>query len=125
MSDPMELVTVYKAASLAEAHLVKNLLLDEEIEAYVAEENEALAGLTFNQSDVFVRREDETRALAIVDQYEDAQIERGERPDWTCPKCGATVLGALDECESCGAVRPGSEDPAEGDVLDEEEDTSE
>lgn len=113
MEDPMELITVYKAGTLAEAHLVKNLLMDEEIDAYVAEENEAMAGLSFNQSDVLVRRGDEARALAIVDRYEDAQIQRGERPDWTCPQCRANVVGALDECDACGAARPGTEEPDE------------
>jgi rubrerythrin len=58
-----------------------------------------------------VRRADEARALAVVDEYEEAQIQRGERPNWVCPGCGATVLGALDDCPTCEAVRPGTEEP--------------
>ena len=109
MSDE-DLVSVYRAANITEAHMVKNLLLEEEIDAYVSEENEPLAGLPIASPDVLVRKSDEARALEIVDRYDELQIQRGERPDWTCPECGVTVLGALDQCESCDADRPGTAD---------------
>lgn len=81
MSDPKDLVSVYKAANVTEAHLVMNLLLDEGIDANVSEENEPLAGLGIAAPDVLVRREDEARAQAIIDNYDDQQIERAEKED--------------------------------------------
>lgn len=76
--DPKELVSVYKGANPTEAHLVMNLLLDEGIEAFVSEENEPLAGLPIAAPDVLVARENEARARAIIDNYDDLQIERAE-----------------------------------------------
>jgi hypothetical protein len=81
LSDPKDLVSVYKAANVTEAHLVMNLLLDEGIDANVSEENEPLAGLTIAAPDVLVRREDEARAQAIIDDYDDQQIERAEKEE--------------------------------------------
>ncbi len=114
MTDPQDLVSVYRAANVTEAHLVKNLLEDEEIDAFVAEEFEPLAGLSIDPPDVLVRKADEDRARVIVEQYDDKQIERADRADWRCPKCAATVVGAFDECDVCGAVRPGMEEPEDG-----------
>ena len=109
MGDPQDLVSVYQATNVTEAHLVKNLLFDEGIEASVSEQNEPLAGLPIAQCDVLVKAADEQHALQIVSEYEQSLIERAERPDWICPKCKATVIGAFDECDNCGAMRPGIE----------------
>lgn len=81
MSDPKDLVSVYKGANVTEAHLVMNLLLDEGIDANVSEENEPLAGLSLAAPDILVRREDEVRARAIIDNYDDRQIERAEKEE--------------------------------------------
>lgn len=110
MDDSQDLVSVYQAASLVEAHLVKNLLLEAEIDVEVSEENEPLAGLPIAQSDLLVRRSDEARARQVVAEFEEQQIARAERPDWKCAKCGVTVVGAFDECDACGADRPGTEE---------------
>lgn len=120
MSDPKELISVYKAANVTEAHLVKNLMLDAGIEAFVSEENEPLSGLSIAAPDVLVSLGDEVQARKIIESYDDEQIRRADRPDWVCPKCQATVIGAFDECDACGAARPGSEEPD-----DEGEDFSE
>lgn len=108
--DPADLVSVYKAANVTDAHLVKNLIIDAGIEAFVSEENEPLAGLTITAPDVLVARKEEARAREIVANFDREQEERAHRPDWTCPKCGANVIGAFDYCDVCGAERPGSEE---------------
>ena len=113
MDDPQDLVSVYRAAKPTAAHLLMNLLIDEGIDAQVSEENEPFAGLPIVPADVLVRKADEARALAIVAECERELVERAERPDWTCPKCGAKVVGAFDECDACGADRPGTEDTEE------------
>ncbi len=110
MIDPQELVSIYRAANVTEAHLIKNLLQEEEIDSFVAEEFEPLAGLSIDPPDVLVRKQDEARARAIVDDYNDKQVERATRPDWRCPKCKTMVVGAFDECDACGCDRPGSEE---------------
>jgi hypothetical protein len=108
MGDPADLISVYQAENPTEAHLVMNLLLDEGIDAQVSEENEPFAGLPIVAPDVLVRKSDEARARAIIAEYDRQQIERADRPDWKCPKCGATVVGSFDLCDACGADRPGS-----------------
>jgi rubrerythrin len=109
LNKPDDLISVYQGENVTEAHLVMNLLLDEGIEATVSSENQPLSLVNFT-SDVFVRREDEARARAIVDRYDEEQIARADRPDWKCPACGADVIGAFDECDACGAAKPGTEE---------------
>jgi hypothetical protein len=45
MSDLEDLVSIYKAANVTEAHLVKNIMLQAGIEARVTEEYDPLAAL--------------------------------------------------------------------------------
>ena len=108
-SDPDELISIYQGANVTEAHFVKNLLADQGIKAAVSGEHEPFA-LDITQPHVLVPRHNEAQARAIIDQYDDQQELRASRPDWTCAKCGATVIGAFDECDACGADRPGSEE---------------
>ena len=109
MSDLDELFAVYEAANVTEAHFVKNLLLDEGIKASVSEEDQPLP-LPITPTSVLIFRRDEERARAVIDKYDEQQEARADRPDWKCPKCGATVIGAFDECDACGADRPGTEE---------------
>ena len=88
--DPNDLVTVYKAENSTEAHLVKNLLADEGIEAAVAEEHEQIT-LNITPTEILVRRSDEARARIVIEEYDEEQERRANRPDWKCPACGATV----------------------------------
>lgn len=109
MLDPDELVSVYEAANTTEAYFVKNLLVEEGIDATVTEANEAIT-LAIIPSHVMVRRNDEEKARAIVETFDAEQERRANRPDWKCPACGATVIGAFDECDVCGAAGPSSEE---------------
>jgi hypothetical protein len=78
MSSPDDLVAVYEGANVTEAHLVKDILLEEEIDATVTEENDPLSGLPITPPHVLVRRRDEPRARFLVEQYEEQAIERVE-----------------------------------------------
>jgi hypothetical protein len=118
LSDSDDLVAVYKAENVTEAHIVRNLLLDAGVDAVVSEENEPL-GLPITPTEVLVRRGDESRARPVVEDYDKLQKERADRPDWVCPACNATVVGAFDECDVCGANRPGSEVDDGGDEEDD------
>ena len=108
MDDPDDLIRVYETESVTEAHLVKNLLLDEGIEAAVSGEHKQFSA-PLAAAEVLVRRADEVRARLIVDAFDAEQLRRADRPDWTCAKCGATVIGAFVSCDACGADRPGTE----------------
>lgn len=106
MSDPEDLVSIYRAANVTEAHLVKNLILDEGIDAVVSEENEPLAGLSITSPEVLVHQRDFQRAEQIIEQYEERQVARMEGPQWKCPACGSQNYAGYDSCDTCGAARP-------------------
>ncbi len=78
MSDPLDLVSIYRAAHSIEANLVKNLLADEGIDAVVTEINEPLAGLDITPPDVMVRVADEGRARQFIADYEEKLIAEAE-----------------------------------------------
>ncbi|HEY5312367.1 MAG TPA: DUF2007 domain-containing protein [Pirellulales bacterium] len=107
MSDPEALVSIYQAANVTEAHLVKNLMLDAGIAAVVSEENEPLAGLSIAAPDVLVHQRDFTRAEQIIEQYEERQVARMEGPQWKCDACGAMNYAGYDSCDTCGVEKPG------------------
>lgn len=109
MVDPDDLITIYEAENSTEAHLVKNILLDEGIDARVSGDHNPI-GLAITEPEVLVHRKDEARAREVVDRYDEEQERRAARPDWTCPACGATVIGAFDLCDACGADKPGTEE---------------
>lgn len=109
MSNPDELIPIYEGSNVTEAHFVKNMLVNEGIDAKVTEQDDPLA-LPISPSHVLIFRRDEDRARAVIDRYDAEQEARADRPDWKCAKCGATVIGAFDECDACGADRPGTEE---------------
>jgi len=79
MSDPQDLVSIYRAANSIEANMVRNLLADEGIESVVTEENEPFAGLDITPPDVLVRTSDEVKARAFIAKYEERLIEEAEK----------------------------------------------
>jgi hypothetical protein len=70
MQNPEEVVTVYKAANSAQAHIVRNALQAEGIECQVAEANEPFAGLSIVEPDVMVKVRDVARAEQLISEWE-------------------------------------------------------
>lgn len=70
MHDPEELVTIYKAANAAQAHIIRNALESEGIACQVAETNEPLAGLNIVEPDVMVKARDQAQAEQIIADWE-------------------------------------------------------
>lgn len=66
MSDPHDIVCVFKSPSAAQAELVRNLLEAEGIRAASGDTNNPFPGLTIAPAEVFVERSNEERALAII-----------------------------------------------------------
>ena len=113
-----ELTTVYEAGSSGEAYLVRDMLLDNDIEAVVAgeySESAPIAPITDGPT-VQVRAADRQCALKLIEQFERATIHdedetaHSAEPPWTCPKCGKTVDGNFEVCWNCEAERP-EDDP--------------
>jgi putative signal transducing protein len=100
METPDDLVSVYGAASVPEAHLIKNVLEAEGISARVSEVT-AYPAEFFVEPDVWVRRADESRAQSVLADYERLQGAQRSGPDWTCPTCGNQVPGSFDQCDVC------------------------
>jgi hypothetical protein len=120
---------VYTGRDEMDAHFVKGLLQNEGIEAVVTGENlvNAIGTLPLSEKSlpgVWVRDEDEERALLIVKDYEQVDavnaeetVEDSPRPTWKCPNCGEAVEQQFSECWKCGHARPSSGpvvDPADG-----------
>jgi len=69
LSNSDELIPIYEGSNVTEAHFVKNLLIDEGIDAKVTEEDVPLP-LPIMPSHVLIFRRDEDRARAIIDKYD-------------------------------------------------------
>jgi hypothetical protein len=93
--EPKELVPVYTAADPIKANIVKNLLEEEGIRAFIGNENQAaVTGLMAFEVKVFVEadRADEARKLiepreeqAVADDLADLAEEEGENTGVTTP----------------------------------------
>jgi hypothetical protein len=70
MSDPHEVITVYRAQNATEAYIIRNALEAEGIQCQVAETNDPLAGLPLAAPDVLVHVSDADRARTIIEQLE-------------------------------------------------------
>jgi hypothetical protein len=79
MADPEEVVTVYQAENVTEAHLMRNILEAEGIQAHVSDEAEPLAGLDITGPEVLVHIRDLDRAKKAIARYEELQIQRNEK----------------------------------------------
>lgn len=79
MPDPEQVVTVYQAENVTEAHLIRNILEAEGIQARVSDEAEPLAGLDITGPEVLVHLRDQDRAENAIARYEELQIERHEK----------------------------------------------
>jgi putative signal transducing protein len=107
-SDNAGVLSVFKAQNLTEAHFVKDLLLQEGIDATVTDEHEPLAGLSIVPPDVMIRREDEPHAREIVADYLRGRKATDSAPDWTCPNCKEQNPDSFAICFQCGTDRPGA-----------------
>lgn len=121
-----EPVVVYTAASNLQAHEIAERLLEVSIPAHVVEDLEAMAAwvgglnLVIHKPQVFVSRQDQSRAREIVKAFEDqlrarraadlAKIERHQTVIFaTCERCGeesdfpVVQADSVQRCPHCGA----------------------
>lgn len=98
---------VYRAATVPDAHHVRNLLASAGIEAVLRNDRlwSALGEIPFVEAwpQVWVADErDAPRARRVLDE-----LERGPAAAaWTCPHCDEWLEGQFTACWRCGAERP-------------------
>ncbi len=101
MDSDFVLVRIAVCGSDAEAHLVRGLLNDAGVPAYVSSEQSALTGLSaVLPTEVLVRQIDVEAATPIVDAYQNSE-QPEKMPAWDC-KCGEKIDEGFAACWSCG-----------------------
>ena len=98
---------VYTASGPAQAHLVKDLLEMEGVEAIVQGEGvfSAMGGVPFTYPSVWIANDEDLElAEQIVADFEES--EKMQRTRWRCPICGEEQDKEFDVCWNCGAERP-------------------
>lgn len=107
-----ELVEVYSASDIAEAHFVQSLLENAGIKARVV--GDALSGLPPLGEQVaprvWVFQSDEAVAKELIAEYE--LVHRRPHPEddapaetWKCPNCGEEVEAEFELCWNCQTPR--------------------
>jgi hypothetical protein len=120
---------VYSGRDEMDANFVKGLLQQEGIEAVITGQALEAAFSTLPLSDnslpsVWVSKENEERAKAIIQKYQQVDLANSDdsladtpRPTWKCANCGEAVEQQFTECWKCGHARPAEPDvvnPADG-----------
>ena len=103
-----EIVQVYSAADLSQAHFLRNMLADAGIEARVVGEIASTLGLPAGDEAapcVWVHRRDEEVALRLLAEWEytHARPHPDEKPSsgWKCASCGEMVEDDFELCWNC------------------------
>ena len=103
-----EIVQVYAAADLSQAHFLRNMLTDAGIEARVVGEVTSTLGLPAGEEaapHVWVHQRDEAAARKLLGEWE--QVHARPHPDeetttgWKCPTCGEMVDEDFDVFWNC------------------------
>lgn len=135
LQDP---VAVYNAGTNVEAILVRDVLTDAGIEAFVVEDLSQVGawvgGLVpeIHKPQVYVDRADMERARPVLTKYDEraSQLRKGDRADdaspieMVCEECDgdmtfpASQRGSVQECPHCGAYV----DVGESDSVEDEDD---
>jgi hypothetical protein len=90
--------------------ILQGLLADEGVESVVQNENmAAVAGrVPFELAvpEIWVRDQDEERALQIVEQFETGELAAPANAEpWRCLACGQSIEGQFTACWKCGTPR--------------------
>jgi len=105
------MVKVYVAAGPVQAHMFKDLLEAEGIEAVI--QGEDLFGMRgelplTNDSlpSIWVKEVDYERARELVLDFEEGENPEAAGDPWTCPECGEVLESQFTVCWNCGTERP-------------------
>lgn len=96
---------VFQSPVLADAAIVRNMLVEHGIEAQLIEGQTAHGMGVTGASEVWVVRDaDGDRAAELVRELERSQ-QTEQRHQWTCRECRESNPGAFEVCWSCSAAR--------------------
>lgn len=107
MPESAPTVRVYKAAHAIEAHLLRGLLEQAGIEAWLVGEHQNRAYGAFSHLfaiEIRVAARDEAEARAIVERFESDSAETVAEPGWNCASCNESNAASFESCWNCGAV---------------------
>ena len=97
-------IKVYEAGNNLEAHSIKGMLENEQIEVQLSGENlSAAAGelpTDVLQVGIWVREELVAAARRQLRRYEQGRLE-----DWICPDCNERNGGLFEICWQCGRAK--------------------
>ena len=106
--DESEIVQVYAAADLSQAHFLRNMLADAGIEARVVGEVASTLGLPAGDEAapcVWVHQRDEQAARKLLVEWEATHARPHPDEDvitgWKCSACGEMVDEEFDLCWNC------------------------
>ena len=107
---------IFSFRDRAAVTILQGLLADEGIESVVQNENMAAVSgrvpFELAAPEVWVRDEDEERALQMVEQFETGELKPpADAKRWQCPACGEAIEGQFTACWKCGTPK-GPEEPA-------------
>ena len=101
---------IYKASSIQDAHIVRDVLRQSSIPVEIRGENlsGALGELpAFEISPtLWVSEEHEESAKKLIAEIQVSQKNLEKLPDWKCPSCHEENEGQFSECWSCGTEAP-------------------
>ncbi len=108
------LKTLATYATPIEADMVRNQLEASGVQAFLADDQTVgwlwHLGTALPGVKVQVAESDLPRALEILEDLQQPQVEDRPSQAWPCPKCGAEVDGELEVCWACGTTADGVED---------------
>lgn len=108
MPDSAATVRVYKAAHAIEAHLLRGLLKQAGIEAFLVGEHQNRLYGAFSHVfaiEIRVPAQNEAEARAIVARFEADSAETVAKPGWSCASCGELNAASFESCWNCGTLR--------------------
>lgn len=105
----MKWVKVYSGLDMAEAHVLRDWLVDHGLTVQLRGEHlSATMGMIPSYDacpSVWVVKEQEAQAAEAIQAYDEAG--RTEEAAWVCPRCEAENDGHFGSCWQCSRDRPG------------------
>jgi hypothetical protein len=105
--------TIYRAANLSEAHILRGILEESGIETIVQGESlNPLRGmlpvtLETNPSVCILNDDDEERAMKVLEEYREKTDAIVDQTPWICGGCGEEIEPQFTDCWNCGSSRSG------------------
>ena len=105
MLDKMKYKKVYTAADLTEAHFIKGLLIQYDIELEIQSQSLAIAigelPVDAQRIDLYVKSENLSKSLEILSKYNSNIRSSNKLNNWKCNHCNEENPESFEICWSC------------------------